>query len=121
MSATICFDAKHELPCRHEEGVTCVVCWSCDVGCLKPADRTLLVPLTYDQLVLIESALDAQLYELAPEDARNQGFALDPDDEEDGYEINKEDEDDIVYRDTYRETKKLEAVLARTKADFRTP
>ena len=119
MTATICFNPKHELPCRHETGVTCNECSFCESRYIKPADRTILVPMTYDQLVLVESALEAQLYEDAPERARNQGFALDPDDEEDGVEIDEDDEEEVNYRETYRATRQFEHVLARAKTDFR--
>lgn len=64
------------------------------------------------QLALIERALDAMLYEDAPQHLRDSGNALEPG--VDG-EIDEEDEEQTQYADTYPKIQEIERIIAVAK------
>jgi hypothetical protein len=75
-------------------------------------ERIFDLKFTGHQLMLIERALDAMLYEDAPQHMRNNGEALEPG--VDG-EIDEDDEEEAAYADTYPKVQEIEGIIRAAK------
>ena len=78
-----------------------------------PGARRVKLTLSLDQLVLVEAALSAKLYEDAPDHLRNNGFALEPG--VDGT-VDPDDEAQTAYAELYPRVKEIEAIITAAKA-----